>query len=39
MVVERQTSAFNFSEKIDHRISNPMDKLELIQMFAGKERW
>ena len=38
MVVERQTSATNFSKKIDHQISNLMDKLELIQMFAGKER-
>ena len=38
MVVERQTSTTNFSKKIDHQISNPMDQSELIQMFSGNER-
>ena len=36
MVVERQTSTTNFSKKIDHQISNPMDQSELIQMFFWK---
>ena len=39
MVVERQTSTTNFNKKIDHQISNQMDQSELIQLFAGNERY